>query len=113
MDSTLSLESQNTAAEEKQRVEKKTRVRTDHHLWGTYILLVIVAVIELFSASIQEVTDGNIFRPVLRHGGFILAGLLCMLMLQRINYRHIYRAIPWFVIFCIGMMFAVRVVGSE
>ncbi len=87
--------------------------RTDHHLWGTYILLVIVAVIELFSASIQEVSDGSIFTPVIRHGGFIAAGLVLMLVLQHIHYRHIYRMIPVFVIFCIGLMFAVRVVGTE
>lgn len=87
--------------------------RTDHHLWGTYILLVIVAVIELFSASIQEVTVGSIFTPVIRHGYFIAAGLLIMLILQHIHYRHIYRMIPVFVFFCIGLMFAVRIVGTE
>ena len=48
----------------------KAKVRTDHHLWGTYILLVIIAIIELFSASIQEVNDGDIFRPIMRHGAF-------------------------------------------
>ncbi len=87
--------------------------RTDHHLWGTYILLVLVAVIELFSASIQEVTDGSIFMPVIRHGGFIAAGLLIMVVLQHIHYRHIYRFIPFFVAVCIIMMIAVRVVGTE
>ncbi|MDE6197995.1 MAG: FtsW/RodA/SpoVE family cell cycle protein [Muribaculaceae bacterium] len=93
--------------------EVKPRVRTDHHIWGTYILLVLVALVELFSASIQEVSDNSIFNPVLRHGGFIAAGLVLMLLLQKIHYRHIYRAIPCFVVLCIGMMLAVRVVGTE
>ena len=114
MDNTLSLDAQTQDSHtDKAKADAKPRVRTDHHLWGTYILLVIVAVIELFSASIQEVTDGNIFMPVLRHGAFILAGLLCMLVLQRINYRYIYNFIPWFVVLCIGLMLAVRVAGTE
>ena len=87
MDNTLSLDAQTQDSHtDKAKADAKPRVRTDHHLWGTYILLVIVAVIELFSASIQEVTDGNIFMPVLRHGAFILAGLLCMLVLARSRY---------------------------
>lgn len=95
------------------QTREKARVRTDHHLWGTYILLVLVALVELFSASIQEVSDGSIFGPVLRHGTFIGAGLLLMLLLQKIHYRHIYACIPLFVVVCIGMMLAVRVVGTE
>lgn len=115
MDTTLSLENTAPTAEPLAQSAAKVRkkVRTDHHLWGTYILLVIVAVIELFSASIQEVTDGNIFRPVLRHGAFIAGGLLAMLLLQRLHYKYIYRAIPWYVAFSVIMMIAVRVVGSE
>lgn len=93
--------------------EVQKKKRTDHHLWGTYILLVIVAVIELFSASIQEVSDGSIFGPVIRHGIFIIVGLLAMIGLQHIHYRHIYRCIPAFVVLCIGLMFAVRIVGTE
>lgn len=115
MDTTLSLEQTDGARAEEDRAKDltKKRVRTDHHLWGTYILLVIVAVIELFSASIQEVTTDGIFNPVLRHGGFILVGLLCMIVLQHIHYRYIYHCIPLFVVFCLVMMLAVRVVGTE
>ncbi len=89
------------------------KVRTDHHIWGTYILLVIVAVIELFSASIQEVSDGNIFEPLMRHGAFLIAGLVMMLIMQKIHYRYIYGLIPVYVVFCIGMMLAVRLFGSD
>lgn len=114
MDTTLSLDSERPAvAPSAAKSAEKKKVRTDHHLWGTYILLVIVAVIELFSASIQEVSDGNIFNPVLRHSAFLCAGLLCMLGLQHVHYRYIYRCIPLFVLLCLGMMLAVRLVGTE
>lgn len=88
-------------------------MRTDHHLWGTYIILVIIAVIELFSASIQEVDDGSIFRPIMRHGGFLLAGLLCMFIIQKMHYRYVYALIPVYVVFSVGLMIAVRFVGVE
>ncbi len=90
---------------------KVRKVRTDHHLWGTYILLVIVALIELFSASLQEVSDGSIFDPVIRHGRFLAAGLVIMLILQHIHYRTIFRLIPFYVLGCFGLMIAVRVAG--
>lgn len=93
-------------------VDAPRKVRTDHHLWGTYILLVIVALIELFSASIQEVSDGSIFRPVMRHGAFIVGGLLIMLFLQHIHYRRIFAFIPFFSSACIILMLAVLVVGK-
>ena len=91
----------------------KRRVRTDHHLWGTYILLVIIAVIELFSASIQEVADGEIFRPIIRHGMFLLAGLVLMIIMQKMHYRWIYAMIPLYVGASVAMMLWVMVGGRE
>ena len=108
MDTTISLDNQAAAAAAPVR-----KLRTDHHLWGTYILLVIVAVVELFSASIQEVNDGSIFAPVVRHGAFLAGGFVLMLILQHIHYRIIFRLIPLYVVFSIGMMIAVQLVGSE
>lgn len=90
-----------------------TRVRTDYHIWGTYILLVLVAVIELFSASIQEVHQGAIFKPLIRHSTFLVGGLACMLLLQHIHYRHIYKCIPLFVAACVGLMFLVHTIGTK
>lgn len=91
----------------------KPRKRIDHHIWGSYIILVMVAMIELFSASRQEMGDGNIFDPILRHGGFLAIGLMGMLVLQYIHYRYIFRFIPLYVLFCLGLMIAVRGNGEE
>lgn len=88
-------------------------VRTDFHLWGTYLVLVIAALVELFSASIQEVSDGNIFGPVVRHGAFILGGLAIMFICQRLHYRYIYGCIPFYVLGCLGLMVMVHFTGSE
>lgn len=111
MDTTISLENQ--AAPSVDTAVPVRKLRTDHHLWGTYILLVLVAVVELFSASIQEVNDSSIFAPVVRHGMFLAAGFVLMLILQHVHYRIIFRLIPLYVIFSLGMMIAVQLVGSE
>lgn len=96
-----------------QTAPAKKKVRTDYHLWGTYFLLIVVAVIELFSASIQEVSDGNIFGPVLRHSYFIIFGLGLMYVLQWIPYRWIFRASPYFAGLCLLMMGYVLFFGTK
>lgn len=93
--------------------DKSHRKHVDHHLWGTYIFLVIVAVIELFSASIQLVSDGNIFQPIIGHGKFLLIGLGIMLLAQHVHYRWIYGLIPVYVIFSLGLITAVRTSGES
>ena len=89
------------------------RKTADHHLWGTYLLLVFIAIVELFSASVQEVKGGNIFEPILRHGAFLVAGLLIMLIMQKIHYRYLYLCIPFYVIGSICMLVAVAIGGEE
>ena len=93
--------------------EEPRRKHVDHHLWGTYLLLVFIAIVELFSASIQEVRDGDIFNPILRHCYFIVGGLVIMLVLQKIHYRWIYGCIPFFVLACWGALIAVLVGGES
>lgn len=85
--------------------------RTDRYIWGTYLLLLLVSLVELFSASSQEVTADNIYGPIVRHAQFLGIGLLIMLGLQRIHYRWIYFCTPAFVIGSIVAMILVLLVG--
>ena len=48
MDDTLSCPRPAMPGADAAPVAEVRKVRTDHHLWGTYILLVLVALIELF-----------------------------------------------------------------
>lgn len=63
----------------------------DKHIWGIYIALCLISIVELYSASSHEVTPSNVFAPVLRHFFFLSAGLIFMLTLQRIHYKVFYR----------------------
>lgn len=61
--------------------------RIDKQIWGIYIALFLISVVELYSASSHEVTVQNVFAPVIRHVMFLLMGLVIMLMLQRTHYK--------------------------
>lgn len=65
--------------------------RTDKHIWGIYIALCIISIVELYSASSHEIKASNVFAPVIRHIIFLVAGLLLMLWLQRTHYKKFYR----------------------
>ena len=91
--------------------ETALKPRTDLYIWGSYILLVIISVVELFSASSQEVQVDDIYGPILRHAMFLGIGLLLMLIIQRIHFIHVYYVIPVFVIASIVMMVLVLVMG--
>ncbi len=83
----------------------------DVYIWGTFCFLLIVSIIELFSASSQEVHVGDIYGPIIRHGRFLLMGVLIMLGIERVHFRVLYHAIPIFVIVSILMMIWVLIGG--
>lgn len=87
------------------------KLRTDHHIWGIYIFILIISVIELFSASSQEVEVNDIYGPIIRHARFLAIGLVLMLFIQRFHFKYIYKLTPAFVLFSIGAMILVLVAG--
>lgn len=89
------------------------RRRADHYIWGTYILLVIISLIELYSASSQEVTAANIYRPIMRHGMFLLTGFGFMVWFERLHFRAFYYAVPIYVVGSIAAMMMVLIAGVK
>ncbi len=69
--------------------------KSDPYIWGTYILLVIVSIIELYSASATEVVGTNVYGPLIRHCLFLGIGFALLYLLQRMHYGYIARfAVP-------------------
>ena len=64
----------------------KPKLRIDKHIWGVYIALIVISLIELYSASSREVTAGHIMTPLFRHAALLGLGCLIMIGLQRVNY---------------------------
>lgn len=105
------MEASPTAAAPAAAVPAKDQGRVDPYIWGSYIALVIVSVIELFSASSQEVRVGDIYDPIIRHATFLAIGFVIMLAIQRVHFRNIYYVIPLFVAGAIVLMILVLAVG--
>ena len=89
----------------------RPKVRTDHQIWGIYIVLLIFSIIELFSASSQEVRVDDIYGPLVRHAQFLVAGLALMLIIQHFHYRYVVKLIPWLIAGSIAAMLYVLVAG--
>lgn len=68
----------------------RPKPKRDRQIWGIYILLVVVSLIELYSASSREVVAGNIMGPLIRHAVLLGIGFIIMLILQRTHYKRFY-----------------------
>ena len=100
-----------TASEDLGKI--KPKLRTDKHIWGIYISLLIISVIELFSASSQEVEVNDIYGPIIRHARFLAMGLVLMLVIQRFHFKYIFKLTPLYVFGSIMAMILVMGVGVK
>lgn len=100
--------------------ESSTEIKTpvakpDKHIWGIYILLCMISIVELYSASSREVNMSGalgVFGPIVRHGVMLGFGCLIILGLQKIHYRKFIPWIPLFMLLSVGMMVYVMLFGE-
>lgn len=86
--------------------------RYDKHIWGVYIMLCIISMVELYSASSREISANNIYAPLLRHIMHLGAGLLIIVSLQRIHYRKVFDYTPWIVFISLAAMIYTLINGD-
>lgn len=77
---------------------KKVLPPVDKFIWGIYLCLLCISIVELYSASSSEVKGSNIFAPLIRHCIFLGIGFVCVISLQRIHYGYFSR-FAWFFAF--------------
>lgn len=61
--------------------------KADKYIWAIYIALLVVSVVELYSASSREVKASNVFEPLIRHAAMLLLGCGVTLGLSRMKYK--------------------------
>ena len=94
------------------------RQRPDPYIWGVYIMMLIISLIELFSASSSEVSGSNVYTPLIRHAIFLAIGLGCVLGLQKVHYGWFSR-FAWFcailslVLLIISSVFGIEINGAQ
>ena len=100
------------AKERKQSVASRPQ-KSDPYLWGIYIMLLMASVVELFSASSSEVSGGNVYMPLIRHGIFLVLGLGIVLAFQRTHYGYFSR-LAWFcAVLSLGLLLLSNFIGVE
>ncbi len=71
-----------------QSPRKKVKYTSDWTLWACYIILVLVSIVEVFSANSLELKQGSVYLPITSHVQFLLLGMALMLLLERIHYKY-------------------------
>jgi cell division protein FtsW len=69
----------------------------DPWIWGIYIMLLIISIIESYSASSREIASQGIYMPIIKQCIFLSMGAACVVLLQRVDYnkpRFLYAMIP-------------------
>lgn len=87
----------------------------DKHIWGIFITLCIISVIELYSASSREVVATGtfgVFGPIVRHCIMLLMGTVVVIGLSRVPYKYFMPATPIIALLGIGMMVYVMFFGE-
>ena len=85
----------------------------DKYIWGIYIALLVVSVVELFSASSTEVSAANVYMPLIRHGIFLALGLGLVLLIQNIHYKNISRCAMLMAVVSLGLLLLSNFFGIE
>lgn len=103
-----------TATQKRRRVAKAVvRPKPDPYIWGIYIMLLMISVIELFSASSTEVSAANVYKPLIRHGIFLLLGLGLVFAIQNTHYGYFSR-FAWFTaVVSLGLLVFSNFFGME
>lgn len=91
----VDIESGGKAKKRSSRAEIAPRQHSDRYIWGIYIVLLAISMVELYSASSTEVTAGSIYAPLIRHSIFLAVGLGIVLLFERIHYKY-FRKWAWF-----------------
>ena len=83
----------------------------DKYIWGAYLALVFISIIEVSSASSPEVSPNNIFGPIIRHSITLAMGIAVAFATSRLNYRHLLPLTPLMVLLSILLAIAVFLFG--
>lgn len=106
----MSVQSPSIQAEEVQsNVKPKAVAKADKHIWGIFIALCLISVIELYSASSREVASSSIgvMGPIIRHLVMLGGGALLVYFLSK---RHYSEFIPFTLVFaCVSVVMMVYV----
>ena len=84
-------------AEKTKKYTELSQKYGDPWIWGIYIMLLIISIIESYSASSREIASQGIYMPIIKQCIFLGLGAVCVIVLQRVDYnkqKFLYAMIP-------------------
>ena len=84
-------------------VEDEKNKKGDPFIWGIYITLVLISLIECFSASSREISGigMGMYRPILKHVLTLGIGFVLLFVIQRTDYK---KFMPWIALFALATL---------
>lgn len=92
---------------------KRVRQKADRFIWGIYVALLFISIIELFSASSSEVHGSNVYEPLIRHCIFLGIGLVLVIWLQNIHFGYFSRFASTLAILSLGLLVFSTLFGAD
>lgn len=78
--------------------------KPDKYIWGIYIFLLVVSIIEVYSASSTVIKTENVYVPLWDHIKFLIAGFVLVCLFQNIHYKF-FRNFAWIIaIICLVLV---------
>lgn len=83
----------------------------DKYIWGIFIALCLISIVEAYSASSREVLSAGIYAPLVKHTIMLVVGGLIVYFMQRIPYYKYIKPIPvfglvTFLLLCLTLLFS-------
>ena len=75
-------------SEKAHRYEEMTRKHGDPWIWGIYIMLIVISLVETYSAASREVVKMGVYMTILKHILFLMIGGGLLLATYRIPYTN-------------------------
>lgn len=85
----------------------------DKYIWGVYIALCLISIIELYSASSREVASAGVYGPIVRHMSMLGAGFCLVWGLEKIHYKWFFAMAYVFTALSVGMMCYAYLFGNN
>ena len=102
-------------SEKNNRYNEVLQKHGDPWIWGIYIMLLIISIVESYSASSREIASQGIYVPIIKQCIFLGIGLACVILLQRVDYNKptfLYIMVPGLAMFTVVSLVYVMFFGQ-
>ena len=97
------------------RYNELSQKHGDPWIWGIYIMLLIISIVESYSASSREIASQGIYVPIIKQCIYLGIGLVCVILLQRVDYNKptfLYIMVPGLAVFTVVSLLYVMFFGQ-